>query len=314
MPSPISRLVAAARGERAYAQQIGRLARALDTADAVVIGAGAGLSAAAGLAYDGARFERWLGDFGRAHGFADMYAGGFFPFDAEEELWAYWSRFIWCNRYEPAPEADALYRQVLGLVRGREHFILTTNVDHRFQLAGADKRRLFYTQGDYGLWQCSGPCHARTYDNEQQVRAMMEAQGYVIGANGRAAVPEGTAPAMRIPAELVPRCPVCGRPMAMNLRSDNTFVEDEGWRAAAGRWDDFQHRHAGMRMLYLELGVGWNTPGIIKLPFWRACAQNPRATYACLNLGEAVCPQEIADRAILIDGDLRRVIEDLASA
>lgn len=288
--------------------QVARLADALAAADAVVIGGGAGLSTSAGLTYSGPRFERWFSDFERTCGFHDMYSGGFFPFDSLEEQWAYWSRFIYCNRYG-APVGRP-YLDLLALVRDRDYFVLTTNVDHQFQRAGFDRHRLFYTQGDYGLWQCSQPCHARTYDNEDAVCAMLESQGYVRGEDGGYSLPEGVVPRMEVPAELVPRCPVCGRPMAMNLRSDGTFVEDEGWHRAAERWADFQRRHEGMRVLYLELGVGYNTPVIIKFPFWQAVDGNPRATYACVNLGESVAPAGIERRSVLIDND---IAETLAS-
>ena len=277
-----------------------------------MVGAGAGLSTAAGFTYTGARFDRWFADFGAKYGFSDMYSGGFYPYAALEEHWAYWSRYIWCNRYEQ-PSGAPLYRRLVELLRGRDYFVLTTNVDHQFQLAGIERHRLFYTQGDYGLFQCSKPCCQRTYDNKDQVRRMLEAQGYRIGADSCAELPAGTVPAMRIPGGLVPRCPVCGRPMAMNLRSDATFVEDEGWHAAAARYREFLRRHAAMRTLYLELGVGGNTPGIIKFPFWQMVAENPRATYACVNPGETVAPVEISDRSILLDADAAQVIEVLAT-
>lgn len=289
--------------------QIERLREALDAADAVVIGAGAGLSTAAGLTYTGERLTRWFSDFLDRYGFADMYSGGFYPFASFEEHWAYWSRYIYCNRYMRAP--GSAYADLLDLVRDRDYFVLTTNVDHQFQLAGFDKRRLFYTQGDYGLLQCSEPCHAGTYDNRAQVFAMLEAQGFEQGEDGLYALPAGVRPRMEVPSELVPHCPVCGRPMSMNLRSDGTFVEDEGWHRAAERWADFQRRHERARTLYLELGVGYNTPVIIKFPFWRAVASNRRATYACVNMGEAVAPIDIERRSILIDADIASVLSAL---
>lgn len=297
---------------RELPHQLDRLAGALDRADAVVIGAGAGLSTSAGFTYTGPRFERWFGDFIARYGFTDMYSGGFYPFATLEEHWAYWSRHIYCNRYLPAP--GAVYRELRDLVAERDYFVLTTNVDHQFQLAGFDKQRLFYTQGDYGLWQCSEPCHAATYDNEQQVRAMLESQGWQSGADGVLMLPTGVRPRMAVPADLVPHCPVCGKPMSMNLRADNTFVEDEGWHRAAGRWADYQRRHEGVRVLYLELGVGYNTPVIIKFPFWRAVADNPRATYACINQGEAVAPAELGQRAILLNADIAEVVAALGDA
>ena len=271
---------------------ITRLKEELDTADAVVIGAGSGLSASAGFTYTGERFRQYFGDFIEKYGFHDMYSGGFYPFDGLEEHWAYWSRYIYINRYLDAPKP--VYHDLLKLVQGKEYFVLTTNVDHCFQKAGFDKHRLFYTQGDYGLWQCPKPCHQKTYDNEAVVRRMMAEQKD-----------------MKIPSELVPHCPRCGTPMSMNLRADDTFVEDEGWHAAAQRYTDFLRRHEEQHILFLELGVGGNTPAIIKYPFWRMTYQNPKAVYACVNLSEAYCPKEIQKRAICIDGDIGKLLCEL---
>ncbi|WP_232385533.1 MULTISPECIES: SIR2 family NAD-dependent protein deacylase [Enorma] len=290
--------------------ELDKLAVAIEEADAIVLGAGSGLSTAAGFTYGGERFRRYFADFERAHGFHDMYSGGFFPFATEEERWAYWSRFIWVNRYTDPP--SPVYDELLALLRGRDYFVLTTNVDHCFQKAGIDRSRLFYTQGDYGLWQCSEPCHREVYDNEATVRAMVEAQGFTVSANGALMPPADGEPAMRVPAELVPRCPVCGKPLAMNLRADDTFVEDEGWHRAAARYRDFLRRHERTRVLFWEIGVGGNTPGIIKLPFWRMTAANPRATYACLNLGEALAPSGIAEQSILIDASAADALHWLA--
>ena len=265
---------------------------ALKEADTVIIGAGSGLSTSAGFTYTGERFEQYFGDFAKKYGFRDMYSGGFYPFDSLEEHWAYWSRYIYINRYLDAPKP--VYNDLLELVKDKDHFVLTTNVDHCFQRAGFDKKRLFYTQGDYGLFQCSEPCCHETFDNETAVREMMAAQEN-----------------MRIPAELVPHCSHCGKPMTMNLRADDTFVEDAGWHAAAERYSEFLRRHEGQKILFLELGVGGNTPVIIKYPFWRYTAQNPNATYACINYGEAFCPNEIASRSICIDADIGAVLKEL---
>ena len=272
-----------------------RLKQEIQTADAILIGAGAGLSTSAGFTYTGKRFTDTFADFISKYGFRDMYSGGFYPFETLEEHWAYWSRYIYINRYQDAPKDT--YADLLALVQGKDYFVLTTNVDHCFQKAGFDKHRLFYTQGDYGLWQCSRPCHDKTYDNEAVIRKMVAEQKD-----------------MRVPSELVPRCPVCGAPMSMNLRADSTFVEDEGWHQAAARYQDFVRRHEGMRVLYLELGVGMNTPGIIKYPFWKMVYQNPKATYACVNLSEAYCPAEIRKRSICIDEDIDKVLKKLRSA
>jgi len=250
-----------------------------------VIGAGAGLSASAGFTYSGERFEKYFGDFKEKYHIRDMYSGGFYPFSTQEEYWAWWSRHIYYNRYIDPPKL--IYRDLLNLVKDKDYFVLTTNVDHQFQRADFDKKRLFYTQGDYGLWQCSRPCHQETYDNEDTVRRMVAEQRD-----------------MKIPTKLVPRCPKCGRPMVMNLRCDDSFVQDEGWYQAAQRYRDFLRRYEGTKILFLELGVGMNTPGIIKYPFWKYTKENSNAVYACVNSGAAFAPQEISNRAICFDQDI----------
>ena len=273
-------------------RQIDRLKQVLGTADAVLIGAGAGLSASAGLTYCGERFERYFSDFHQRYGITDMYSGGFYPYDTLEEYWAWWSRHIFYNRYADAPVP--VYQVLLSLVKNKDYFVLTTNVDHQFQKAGFDKQRLFYTQGDYGLWQCSKACHNKTYDNESSVRRMVEQQQD-----------------MKIPSELIPHCPVCGAPMIMNLRCDDTFVQDEGWYAAAERYSDFLKQHRSGKILYLELGVGNNTPAIIKYPFWRMTLQNPNAIYASINLENMMIPQ-IENQSILINMDIASAVKRLS--
>ena len=265
--------------------QIERLKTALQECDAVVLGAGAGLSTSAGFDYTGERFEKYFSDFSGKYGIRDMYSGGFYPFPAKEEFWAYWSRYIFINRYMDAPKP--VYENLLKLVQGKDYFVITTNVDHCFQKAGFDKKRLFYTQGDYGLFQCSEPCCDETFDNEATIREMVDRQRD-----------------MRIPSELIPRCPHCGKPMTLNLRSDDSFVEDEGWHRAAERYENFLRTRAGQRILFLELGVGYNTPVIIKYPFWQMTAKNPDAVYACINKGQAICPSEIEKRSLCIDADI----------
>ena len=290
-------------------ENLSRLSDALRKAGAVMIGAGAGLSTAAGFVYSGERFSRYFSDFGEKYGFTDMYSGGFYPYDAKEEYWAYWSRYIWVNRYMDAPKP--VYDDLFALVKGRDYFVLTTNVDHCFQKAGFDKKRLFYTQGDYGLFQCSKPCCKRTWDNETTVRDMVLSQGYVIGEHNDLTVPEGKAPAMRVPTELLPKCPNCGRPLTMNLRADDRFVEDEGWHSAAARYQAWVDAHQHGRVVYLEIGVGWNTPGIIKYNFWNQALNNENALYACLNYNDARLPRELAGRGIGIEGDSARAIAAL---
>ncbi len=277
---------------KAYSDSIRELKKVLADADTVFIGAGAGLSSAAGLTYSGERFDRYFSDFRDEYGITDMYSGGFYPFESPEKRWAWWSRHIYVNRYMPIP--NDVYEKLLNLVKDKDYFVLTTNVDHCFQKAGFDKERLFYTQGDYGLFQCSEPCCQKTYDNEETVRKMYEEQKD-----------------MKIPKELIPKCPVCGKPMTTNLRADDRFVQDEGWFAANKRYEEFAKKALNKNTLYLELGVGYNTPVIIKYPFWRWTYQNENAVYACINKGEADAPAEIRNRSICIDGDIYKVIGDL---
>ena len=333
-------------------EAIEQLKQIISEAETIVIGAGSGLSTSAGFTYSGERFEKYFSDFAVEYGFQDMYSGGFAPFASLEERWAYWSRYIMINRYMDPPKP--VYNNILSLVRNKDYFVLTTNVDHCFQKAGFDKKRLFYTQGDYGLFQCSEPCHHKTYDNEKQIRAMWEFRNE-----------------MKIPSELVPHCPVCGKPMSMNLRADDTFVTDEGWDQAATRYQRFifsrlnsaakkhfefafrqtsiidvcadrasmqqfsetdvsstaasqgsflQSRNITSRsgqqdgtgnVLFLELGVGRNTPGIIKYPFWQMTAKNPNAQYVCINFGEAFAPHEIEKRSLCINDDIGGVLQEL---
>lgn len=275
-----------------YTEAIRLLKKGIETSDAMLVGAGAGMSAAAGMAYDGERFEKNFDDFHKKYGITDMYSGGFYRYETPEEYWAWWSRHILLNRYEAG--VGKTYSDLLELLRDKDYFVLTTNVDHQFQLVGFDRKRLFYTQGDYGLWQCSKPCHQRTYDNEKAVRRMAAEQKN-----------------MKIPPELLPFCPLCGAPMTMNLRSDDKFVQDEGWYDAAERYAAFLASHEDMHLLLLELGVGLNTPVIIKYPFWQMTAKNPNVVYACVNSGEEFIPREIESRGIRLNADIGKVLNEL---
>ena len=278
---------------KSCSEPIERLKAALQDCDAVVIGAGSGLSTAAGFTYTGERFETYFSDFSAKYGIKDMYSGGFYPFDTLEEYWAYWSRYIYINRYQDAPKP--VYEDLFKLVQDKDYFVITTNVDHCFQKAGFDKKRLFYTQGDYGLFQCSEPCCQETFENEAVIREMVTQQEN-----------------MKVPTELIPVCPHCGRHMTMNLRCDDTFVEDEGWHRAAERYENYLRTRAGEKILFLELGVGSNTPGIIKYPFWQMTAKNPDAVYACINQGQAVCPPEIERRSVCVNADIGQVLRILS--
>ena len=275
-----------------FSESIQKLETEIETAEAIVIGAGAGISVSSGFVYSGSRFDRNFSDFHEAYGITDMYSGGFYHFPSIEEYWAWWSRMIWINRYECG--VGKPYSDLLSLVRNKDYFIITTNVDHQFQRAGFDKKRLFYTQGDYGLFQCSEPCHQKTYDNEDAIRKMIDEQNN-----------------MKIPSSLIPLCPVCGKPLTTNLRIDDRFVQDDGWYAAASCYEDFLRRHNGMHILFLELGVGMNTPGIIKYPFWRMVMENENALYCTVNKGQVYVPSEIKNKSIIIDDDIGYVITQL---
>lgn len=275
-----------------YSQQLKNLANHIKECEAIIIGAGSGLSSAAGLTYSGERFNKYFSDFINKYHLTDMYSAGFYPYESLEEYWAYWSRHIYYNRYIDAPKDT--YQKLLQLVKDKDYFVLTTNVDHQFQKAGFDKKRLFYSQGDYGLWQCSKPCHQKTYDNKEIVEKMLLQQKD-----------------LKIPSSLIPYCPKCGAFMTMNLRCDQTFVQDEGWNQGQFRYNDFINKHRDLKIIYLELGVGRNTPVIIKYPFWNYTNSNKKATYVCINYGESFCPDEIKKQAILISGDIDQVINDL---
>ena len=272
--------------------KIEQLRGKIENTDTIVIGAGAGLSTSAGFTYSGERFQKYFNDFIEKYHFRNMYEGGFYSFDSLEEYWAYWSRYIYINRYMDAPKP--VYENLYELVKDKDYFVLTTNVDHCFQKAGFAKERLFYTQGDYGLFQCQTPCKPYTYENEAQIKRMIEEQKD-----------------MRIPTELIPKCPICGKSMTMNLRADATFVQDEGWNIHAGYYAKFLDTHKKSKILFLELGVGYNTPAIIKYPFWQMTARNRSAEYICINKGEVSVPMDIKARSLGIDADIYSVVKEL---
>ena len=293
-------------GTGSHEENIQRLKSEIETADAIVIGAGAGLSTAAGLTYSGERFDRYFSDFKERFGITDMYSGGFYPFPDDETRWAWWARHIYYNRYIEAPKP--VYQKLFERVCGKDYFVITTNVDHQFQKAGFDKKRLFYTQGDYGLFQSVNPSIRKTYDNEEWVMQAMGAQGFIKDAEGIFQIPQSGV-VMKIPAELIPKCMDDGSPLTMNLRADDSFVEDEGWHRASAAYSDFILRHENLHTLYFEIGVGANTPVIIKYPFWQMTNDNPKAVYACLNYNEAFCPKQIEKQSICLDGDAGVILD-----
>lgn len=275
-----------------YTVSIKKLAESIQTCDGIVIGAGSGLSTAAGLTYSGERFKKYFADFIEKYHLHDMYSAGFYPYETLEEYWAYWSRHIYYNRYVDAPKNT--YQLLWQIVKDKDYFVITTNVDHQFQKNGFDKKRLFYTQDDYGLWQCSKPCHQQTYDNQDIVIEMLNQQKD-----------------MKIPSSLTPYCPKCGAPMTMNLRCDQTFVQDMGWHQAFLRYGEFLKKHQHSQIFYLELGVGGNTLVIIKYPFWNYVHQNKKAIYASINLNEVYCPQNIQKQSLLIQADIHDTMKHL---
>ena len=295
--------------DRSYEDKLSDIKELTANADAIVIGAGAGLSTSAGFTYSGERFDKYFSDFKERYKFTDMYSGGFYPYETLEEHWAFWSRYIYINRYMDAPKP--VYDNLYELVKDKDYFVITTNVDHCFQKVGFDKHRLYYTQGDYGLFQCSEPCHKKTYDNEDIIRKMVMAQGYEFKEDGSLYLPEGRNLKLTVPSELVPYCPECGKPMSMNLRADNTFVEDEGWHVAAKRYEQFLERHKNLNVVFIELGIGYNTPVIIKYPFWQMTDKWQHAHYICLNYGQAYAPDEIKDKSVCVNKDIDEVIRRL---
>lgn len=295
--------------DRSYEDKLSDIKELTANADAIVIGAGAGLSTSAGFTYSGERFDKYFSDFKERYKFTDMYSGGFYPYETLEEHWAFWSRYIYINRCMDAPKP--VYDNLYELVKDKDYFVITTNVDHCFQKAGFDKHRLYYTQGDYGLFQCSEPCHKKTYDNEDIIRKMVMAQGYEFKEDGSLYLPEGRNLKLTVPSELVPYCPECGKPMSMNLRADNTFVEDEGWHVAAQRYEQFLERHKNLNVVFIELGIGYNTPVIIKYPFWQMTDKWQHAHYICLNYGQAYAPDEIKEKSVCVNKDIGEVIRRL---
>lgn len=306
----LGRKVSSEKGSRE--ERIELLKNEIQNADAVVIGAGAGMSTSAGFTYSGERFEKYFFDFIKEYGIRDIYSGGFYPFPNDEIRWAWWARHIYFNRYVKAPKP--VYDELFSLLKDKDYFVITTNVDHQFQKAGFDKKRLFYTQGDYGLFQSVNPQIQKTYDNEGWIMKAMEAQGFVKDENGVFGIPESREILMRIPAELIPKCPDDGSDMTTNLRADSSFVEDEGWYTAAEKYSEFLENHKNMHVLFLELGVGANTPVIIKYPFWYMVMENKKAVYACVNYQEAFCPNEFEERSICLEGDIGEVLKEIKAS
>lgn len=278
-----------------YDEQIQMAVKMLQKADAILIGAGAGLSTAAGLVYSGKRFtdnfQEYIDKYGSRY-MSDMYSSGFYPFKKEEEKWGYWAKHAYINRIEP--EGLPVYKQLYELVKNKSRFVLTTNVDHQFQKSGFSEKEVFATQGDYGRIQCARGCHQKTYDAIESFKQMVQ-----------------VTKECEIPSYMVPKCPVCGGKMTMNLRCDQYFVEDDFWHEQDAKFGEFLTDNMNKNLVLLELGVGFNTPTIIRFPFENLVRENKNISLIRLNLDEAVVPESFGKRAIGINEDIGKVLSDL---
>lgn len=261
----------------------------IQEADKIVIGAGAGLSAAAGLTYSGTRFQVLFKDYIARYGMPDMYSAGFYPFATPEEKWGYWAKHVYHNRYQP--DGLALYQDLYQVIKDKDYFVITTNVDSQFVKSGFNPERLFEVQGNYGEWQCSVPCSQTLYDNEDAVLDMVR-----------------QTKDLKIPTDLVPHCPRCGAPMAMHLRIDNTFVEDDHWHASQEAYMNFLESIGQQKLVFLELGVGYNTPTIIRYPFERMTAVLPQTYLIRLNRDDTLGMVENADKTLTLTQDMKEVV------
>ena len=271
---------------------IQKLKEEIENSEYILIGAGAGLSTSAGFLYDGKRFEDNFKDYIKKYGFTDMYSAGFYNFPTLEEYWAYFSLNVYINRYDI--EENETYLNLYNIVKNKNYFVITTNVDGRFADSKFDKDKIFAVQGDFSLFQCSKPCRQETFYNEKYIREMIKYKKE-----------------MKIPTELIPKCPYCGRNMSMNLRVDSTFVQDKNWDKQKSKYENFLKNSYNSKILFLELGVGFNTPSIIKYNFWRMTLNNKKSVYASINLGECYSASDIEERSICIDADISEVLKKL---
>ena len=268
---------------------IKKLKSSIEKSDYILIGAGAGLSVSAGFSYDGERFDKYFSEYKDRYGLTDMYSAGFYNYPTLEDFWGYFSLLVYVNRYDIP--ADETHLNLLEIVKNKNYFIITTNVDGRFDEANFDKDKLFKVQGDYSLFQCSVPCRQETFYNEKQIREMVKSRKD-----------------LKIPKELIPKCPHCGRNMSMNLRCDNTFVQDDNWYYSMDRYKKFLDESKNKNILFLELGVGYNTPAIIKYSFWDMALKNENSIYATVNLNDSYVPDNLKERSICIEYDISNTI------
>ncbi|MCM3651379.1 Sir2 silent information regulator family NAD-dependent deacetylase [Metabacillus litoralis] len=272
-----------------YQTRVDKAKQAIEGADFILLGGGAGLSAAAGIVYSGKRFTENFAPFIEKYGLTDMYLSGFYPFRTQEERWSYWAKHISLNRYEAG--ATKLYMDLFNLVKDKKYFVISTNVESQFVKAGFPSEKVFEIQGNYGYHQCAKGCHDKLYDNELLVKEMVE-----------------KTVDCKIPSELVPKCPVCGGEMDPNLRINHYFVQDERWYELNKSYNDFLQDSEGKKIIYIELGVGFNTPGIIRYPFEKMTYYNKNARLIRLNKDHPEGLEENIDKTIAFTEEMQAVV------
>ena len=275
-----------------YSSRILQAKQAIKQADYIIIGAGSGLSTAAGLLYSGEKFEKDFREFIEKYHFDNLYSASFYEFKTQEEKWAFFAKMIKLNRYNEKPLK--LYQELYEIVKNKEYFVLSTNVDGQFYNSGFDKDKIFEVQGDYSYLQCENACHNKLYNNKELVEKWLR-----------------NTKNCKIPSDLVMKCPVCGGNMDMNLRKDANFVQDENWYRQSEKYEDFLSRSKGKNVVLLEIGVGFNTPGIIRFPFERMTAISEKTTLIRINKDYPNPMLEIENKTISFDEDTNKIIEDL---
>ena len=279
----------------------------ISTSKAIIIGAGAGLSTSAGFLMSGERFDKYFFDFKKKYNIQDMYSGSFYPYSNKAEFWAFMSRNIYLNRFTPMPKNT--YNILYEIFKDKNYFILTTNADHLFQKAGFDKNKLYYMQGDMGLLQCKKPCHFKNYDNYDTIKNMLIDQGFNFDEKGEL-IPSSNIKS-EISENLKPKCPECGGEMDLNLRGGYNFVQDEGWYKHQQLYTDFIDKYKNDDILYIEIGVGYDTPSIIKYNFWNKVAYNKKAKFVSINLEKNDVPEKIKNRSLIITGDANEILNKI---
>ncbi len=274
-----------------YKLRINKMKQLLKEADCILIGAGSGLSTAAGLKYSGENFQKNYKEFMQKYHFEDLYSASFYEFKTQEEKWAFFSKMILLNRYN---KPLTLYKELYDIVKDKNYFVITTNVDGQFEISGFDKEKIFAVQGDYKYLQCENACHNKLYDNSEIVKKWT--------ANMKEC---------KIPSEIVMKCPVCGGNMDMNLRKDDKFVQDENWYKQLKAYKDFLKEMKNKNVVLLEIGVGFNTPGIIRFPFEKMTMENSKTRLIRINKDYLKCFLDIEDKTITFNEEVKQILDDL---